>query len=430
MRRAVVACIMALCVAFSAEARDINLKAKADGKTKITSKLQKAIDEVSMSGGGRVTLKRGVYLTGPIELKSGVELHIDSTAVLLFSNDIADYPNRTNPRHYETSALPRWRNASMIFADEATNISITGSGTIDCNGDVFVAPKTGDTWTGWHFDRCIKYEESIPRVVFFAGCSDIRVEGVKMIHQPAGWSYWIHDCDRVTFKGCKILADVRYPNNDGIHLNCSRDVHVSDCLIETGDDSIVIRANSRSLRENKPCERVYVENCYLRSWSSAVRIGWTNDGVIRDCHFKNITMYDCSNAISCYLPKMKYIINSNDYGRESTLVENISFEDITMHEIYGAPIYFYAAEDPEAQFTGIRDVRFIHVFCHSLEMPYLCGRECGAIENILYDRCTFMLEQPSAFPGDVKRHGYVGKGRAESVNVKNVTWEKTLTIDR
>ena len=126
LRYAIWALTLAL-LAFPAWAKDINVKslgAKADGKTMVTKVLQKAIDEVSAAGGGRVILSGGTFLSGPIELKSGVELHIDADAVLLASPDIKDFPNRTDARHYDTEALPRRRNAAFIYADEAENIAI------------------------------------------------------------------------------------------------------------------------------------------------------------------------------------------------------------------------------------------------------------------------------------------------------------------
>ena len=133
-------------------------------------------------------------------------------------------------------------------------------------------------------------EQTLPRVVFFAGCKFVTVTDVTMVGQPAGWSYWVHDCDYVHFDRCKILSDMRYPNNDGIHINCSRDVTVSNCIIEAGDDAIIVRANSRSLKQDTACERVVVTNCTLKSWAYAIRLGWSNDGHIHNCIFSNLTI--------------------------------------------------------------------------------------------------------------------------------------------
>ena len=181
------------------------------------------------------------------------------------------------------------RSACLVLADCVTNVAITGRGVIDANGKSFVREKTGD-WTGWQFERIVDPTKSMPRVCFFVGCRGVRVEDVTLVNGPAGWSYWVHDCDDVLFDRCRVKVDVRYPNNDGIHINSSRDVMIRNCDLETGDDSIIVRANNRSLAENKVCERVVVSNCTMRSWSAGIRIGWANDGVIRNCTFRKCGM--------------------------------------------------------------------------------------------------------------------------------------------
>lgn len=392
-------------------ALDIVLQAGRNTGEKLqTAKIQKAIDKVSLSGGGIVTLKGGKFLTAPLEIKSGVNLCIDEGATLLGSPNLSDYQDRLYTRHFDTQALPRWRNVALIYADEAENIAISGKGTIDCNGSNFVKAKTGDNWTGWWYDRTVSVKESIPRVVFFAGCRGVSVSGVTMVNQPAGWSYWVHDCDNVSFEGCKILADVHYPNNDGIHINCSRDVSVRGCEIETGDDAIVLRANSRSLKENKPCERTVVTDCKLRSWSSAVRIGWTGDGVIRNCFLTDLDMCDCSNGVSCYLPDYEIVESSNDYGREATLVENIRFSNIRMDKIYGSPIFVKVGRSPKTEFEAFKNVTFDNVVCHSLEKPFFNDRSGGG-KDVKFSGCKFFIDKVSDYPENVKRHGYVGKAK-------------------
>lgn len=409
MKKQVITALL-LCASVTLGAKDIDLKkfgAKADGKTKITAILQKAIDKVSAAGGGKVILSGGTFLTAPVELKSGVELFIDADAVLLGSGDLADYPERETPKHVISENLPRWRNIALIYADEARGIAISGRGTIDCNGKCFIKEKDNPNWTGWKYERIAPRRESMPRVVFFAGCSDVLVEDVTMLNQPAGWSYWVHDCDRVHFDRCNILADVHYPNNDGIHVNCSRDVTISNCIIETGDDSIVIRANSRSLRENKACERVVVTNCTLRSWSSGIRFGWTNDGVMRNCTISNIVMHDCSNGISLYLSSAKHTLSTNDYGREATRLENILVSNVVMDKIYGSPLYFEAGPDPkEDLFDCVRNVSFENIQCTSLHENYF-SPNVGGTSGIRFHNCNFEKGNPSDFPEPPERHGYV-----------------------
>lgn len=393
--------------AFVASAADFKVRdfgAAGDGAVKDTAALQQAIDACAASGGGRVVLADGTFLSGALRLKGGVELHIDRTARLIASPDIADFPDWPDG-HARRENLPRARSAAFIFADEAEMIAITGYGTIDCNGEHHIRERTSAGWKGWKYERVHAKTNSLPRVVFFAGCRDVVIRDVTMVGQPAGWSYWIHDCDRVQVSGLKILADVRYPNNDGIHVNCSRDVTIADCIIETGDDSLVVRANSRSLAENKPCERVVVSNCSLRSWSCGIRIGWTNDGVIRDCVFSNIVMHDTSVGIAFVLPSRKSAPRGTDYGREATLVENLSFDNIRMSGIYGRPVLAaIAPPDKGVQVEAMRDIRFSNVHATGLELPFLAGRPDCPLRNWTFSNCSFRTVSNDALP-DWTHHG-------------------------
>lgn len=379
--------------------------AKGDGAEKDTKAIQLAIDEASAKGGGRVILADGTFLSGALQLKSGVELFIDHSAKLLASADIADFPDWPNAKHVIKDNLPRQRSAAFIFADEADKIAITGGGTIDCNGSYHIREKKEEKWTGWKYERVHDMTNSLPRVVFFAGCRDVVLKGVTMVGQPAGWSYWIHDCDRVQMNALKILADVHYPNNDGIHVNCSRDVTVSDCIVETGDDSIVVRANSRSLKGNKPCERVVVVNCTLRSWANGIRIGWTNDGVIRDCHFSNIVIHDTSVGIALVLPNKRHAPGWTDYGREATLVENLSFSNIRMSGIYARPILASIAPAEKGVLAKtMRNIRFENVDATALELPLMSGRPGCPLRDWKFLNCSFRKVSDADLPG-WRRHG-------------------------
>ena len=310
----------------------------------------------------------------------------------------------------------------MIFAEECENISITGMGKIDCNGTRFVREKQGE-WTGWRFERIDA--PTPPRVVFFAGCRNIKIEDITMLNQPSGWSYWIHDCDYVVFDKCKILAEVRYPNNDGIHINSSRNVTVSNCDIVTGDDCIVVRANNRSLAENKVCEKVTVTNCNLTSYSGGIRIGWISDGVIKNCTFSNLVMTDTVIGISIVLPDFSKV---PDRGREDTLIENLLFNNIVMDKIYGRPIKIYIGQTDGTRCEAIRNIYFSKVVASGLEFPYLCGRKDNKIRNIYFNDCRFECLSDEELP-NFRQHGAADWDRSHGVpifdNIENIVFNNT-----
>lgn len=375
--------------------------AKGDGTTKDTVALQTAVDQCAAAGGGRVILSNGTFLSGAFRLRSGVDLHIDRTAKLLASPDIADFPEWTDVKHVKSENLPRGRNACFIFADEAERISITGDGTIDCNGHCHVKEKQDPNWTGLRYERKLPLEKTLPRVVFFAGCSDVKIQDVTLTNSPGGWGYWLHDCDRVQVRGLKILVNVEYPNNDGLHINCCRDVTVSDCIIESGDDAIIVRANSRSLAQNKSCERVVVTNCTVRSWANGIRIGWVNDGVIRNCFFSNIAMHDTSTGICIMLPDVP---GNPDYGCEATLIENISFDGIGMDGIYAHPLRAVISPSERTLVVDVRDIYFSNIRASALELPLISGRTGNPLRRFTFTDCTFRKVSDDELP-DWKHHG-------------------------
>ena len=387
----------------TAVARDYDVRAygaKGDGMTLDTPSIQRAIDACAEAGGGRVVLDGGRFLSGTLTLKSGVELNLDVTATLLGSRDCADYPERAGLRHVMSANLPRERNACLIWAEEAHDIAITGRGTIDCQGDAFVR-KAKPEDRAWAPYVRIPDLPTPPRVVFFAGCRDVRLTDVTMVNQPAGWSYWLTDCDRVWCDRLRIDADLRFPNNDGIHVNCSRDVFISNCYISTCDDAVVVRANSRALKEDRPCERVHVSNCSLRSSCACIRISYLNDGVVRDCVFSNLTMHESGMGIRMELPPFKV---KPDRGREDSLVENLSFSNVEMRGVRH-PIHFVIADTPETRCEAIRDIHFANVRATGGERLVFRGRESNPLTRFTFDGCDFKVAEK---PEIVHCEGFVG----------------------
>jgi len=375
----------------------------ADGKTLNTVAIQKSINACRNNGGGRVLVSGGVYMFGTIILYSNIELHIDATATLLGSPRCEDYPERSDVKHVNSNKLPRFRNACYIYCEESENVSITGMGKIDCNGESFVEPEVNPRH--WLYKRIDA--PTPPRVVFFAGCKNVKIEDVTMVNQPAGWSYWIHDCDYVSFDKVKIFAEVEYPNNDGIHINSSRNVTISNCDITCGDDCLVVRANNASLSENKICERVSVTNCNLTSYSGGIRIGWKNCGVIRNCTFSNIVMTDTSMGVDISLPHFTFDptkMYTIDMGREATLIENISFNNIIMDNVYGEPVRIKLADNPETLIEGVRNLSFSNIQARGPRGILLKGREENHLDNIRFSDCVFEITDYSAFRNE-EMHG-------------------------
>jgi len=253
----------------SADSNVFNVKnygAVGDAKTYCTAAIQKAIDMCSGNGGGCVYVPPGSYLTGTLILKSNVSLELETGATLLGSKDLSDY-----------------EPAYLIYAKDARNISIRGSGTIDGQGEIF--------WRG----KKRPYKRP-SKMIQLEDCRNVRIEGVTLTNSP-NWTLNLRRCDWVFIDGIRIINFREAPNTDGIDPSSCSNVFISNCYIDTGDDAICLK----SYEADKPCENIVVSNCVLSSDDSAIKCGTSSAGQIRHCVFNNIVIRDAQYGIAFYM---------------------------------------------------------------------------------------------------------------------------------
>ncbi len=357
-----------------------------DGITLNTSVIQAAIDKAAQHG-GTVLIEDGIYKTGSIKMRSNVNLHIEAGATLLGSENTDDYDRFEDLDYCDYTLAPLTSNSCLILIGNCENASITGMGKIDCNGEHFVVPVENGKELPCAYRRIDGFTP--PRVIFCVCSKNIKIEDISMVNQPAGWSYWIHDCEFVNITGIKINADLSYPNNDGIHINCSRFVNVSNCNIVCSDDCLVLRANSVTLKENKPCEQITITNCNLTSYSGSVRIGWVNDGVIRNITLSNLSIKNSATGVSLLIPLSIRSDKVTDVGREETVIENINFSNIVMEQVAGYPIYISLADHEEINIKSIKNLRFSNITVTSVQFPFIYGTRKIKVKDIYFDGCFF-----------------------------------------
>jgi polygalacturonase len=282
--------------------------AKPDGATKNTKAIQSAIDDCAKSGGGTVELSGGVFVSGPIVLKSNVTLDLAKGTTLLGSPDHADYPTKTEFRAPGTQ--------SLVSATNAQNIAITGSGTIDGNGESWwiEARKT-------HNAGIVGEVTFRPRLVVFDHCKHVRIEGVTIQNSPS-WQVVPYYTDDTVIKNVRILAPQHSPNTDAIDPFSSSNMVIDHVYADVGDDNIAIKSGIiNSPGPDAPSTNITITDCEFMH-GHGLSIGSEIAGGANNIRAERIHFKGTDQALR--------IKANRDRGNQ---VYNIVFKDITMEEV-------------------------------------------------------------------------------------------------
>ena len=407
-----------------------------EGSDKLATKaIQKAIDRCHARGGGRVVVPEGVFFTGPIVLKSNVNLHLAEGATLKFSN---------NPELYKPFVYSRWEGMDcinyhpLIYAYKQENIAITGKGTLD-------GMATNDTWWymkgrrsyGWKEglnsqvhgggrDRLMKMvlsdtpveqrvmtEDDCLRPPFLnpVHCKNVLIEGVTILRAP----FWvIHPlfCENLIVRD--VTVNSHGPNNDGCDPESCKDVLIEGCTFDTGDDCIAIKSgrnndgrNSGVASENiivrncfmkdghggvvigseisAGCKNVFVENCRMDSphLDRVIRIksNTVRGGVIENVYVRDVTVGECKEAV--FRVELKYELSEGE-GPFLPVIRNVELRNVVSDKSkYGV---FIEGLDESIQ---VSDIRFINCRFNNIQSP---ARIEGA-ERITFKNVDIVIDE-------------------------------------
>ncbi|MGC4072143.1 MAG: glycosyl hydrolase family 28 protein [Nibricoccus sp.] len=284
-----------------------------------TEALQKAIDTAHEKGGGRVVLPKGVFRSGSLFLKQGVELHLAEGAVLLGSNNIADYPKRVTRIE---GHFPEWRMA-LINAQNLTGVRITGKGKVDGNGILFWAAfwqrrKENRNLTNLEIER--------PRMFFIDRCNDVRLEGLTL-RDSGFWNVHLYRCRDVVIEGLDIATPgqgsvVRAPSTDGIDIDSCQNVTVRRTKISVDDDCIALKGTKGPLalqdETSPPVENILIEDCEFGEGHGVLTCG-SEATIVR-----NVTVRNCKISGENNVVRLKMRPDTPQ------LYENLTFENLTL----------------------------------------------------------------------------------------------------
>ena len=365
--------------------------AVGDGKTLATAAIQQAIDACHQNGGGRVLVPAGCFKTGTLWLKSHVELHLEMGAVLLASEDLADYnAEDAYPQNFR-SDTEQWCGKHLLIALEAEDVALSGLGTINGNGHLFYdVPEKR-----WHFlwmdGLALSKDKKNLRpgqLLCFIQCKHVRVQDIR-IQNNTCWCCYFHGCEFVQVRGVSIQNPGTYANTDGIDIDICRHVTVSDCLIDTADDAFAIRASKyRLTKDMEACEYITISNCVLGSSSGAFRIG-VGDSPIRHVRVSNIVVKRAATA---------FILTSNysaSLGRY-TPTDDVAFENISVADC-SRVLKFGAAEQ-----GVIRDISFCNVHAACCAGSYMKSPEGKHIQNVRFENFVIDVKDKGKMPQDMR----------------------------
>lgn len=355
----------------------VKFGAVADGHTLNTKSIAAAIDAQTKKGGGVVFIPAGLWLTGPIVLKSNINLHLATGATLLFTKDFDQYP--LVAANWE--GLPQMRNQSPISATGASNIAITGKGIVDGNGDAWRMVKkdklnetqwkklvasggilSDDKKTWYPSEKTLKgakmpanpgqispdrdaaYYESIkdflrPNMVLLTNCKYILLEGVTF-QNSAAWCLHPLMSEHLTVRNISVKNPWYAQNGDGIDVESCKNVLIENSIFDVGDDALCMKSgrDAEGRKRGMPTENVIIRGCTVYASHGGFVIGSEMSGGARNIYVSNCTFIGTDIGLRFKTTR----------GRGG-VVENIFIKDIYMKDIPGEAILFdmyYAAKDP------------------------------------------------------------------------------------
>lgn len=323
MKRRLSPIVLALsCLAPLACGRDFHLAdfgVEPNSDSVQTAAIQRAVDECSRQGGGRVVAPAGDFTTGTIVLKDNVELHLSEGARLIASASYDDFPVFPPSEYRSQKDVGGW--SALIFADGAENIAITGNGAIDGRGfgrKGRVSGKPGDS-------------SGRPRNILFISCRNVKVEGVSMFN-AASWNQHYLNCEDVVVSGISVSNHCN-GNNDGIDIDGCRRFLLKDSVLDSDDDAIVLKSTGAA-----PCEDVVVRNCVARSRANAIKCGTESVG-----GFRRIRIEDCVVEPVQVKNAPKFVRHNGIAALSLEVVDGGVMDDVVVRNIriegYRVPIY-------------------------------------------------------------------------------------------
>ena len=404
-----------------------------------TQAFRQAIEACHEEGGGVVLIPAGTWLTGPIHLRSNVNLRLEKGALVRFSTRFADYLPVVFTRW---EGIECYNYSPLVYARDCENIAVTGEGTFDGQGEAWwhwkkLQQAAAKTLYDAEFnqipveERVYGTEEAALRPQFLQPihCRNVLVEGVTFLNGPM-WTIHPVYCENVLVRN--VTVQTTGPNTDGLNPDSCRNVVVEGCSFSTGDDCIAINSgmNEDGWRVGRPCENIVIRNCALSEGHGAVVIGSGMSGGVR-----NVCVRDCHVTGGDQGIRLKSM-----RGRGG-IVENVHFENIQMaglrceaivlNMFYGSSTAAPTSDAPPifrniriknvtcesagvvVAIRGLPEQRIEHLILEKLHLNAIEGIQCQDVDDLTLSDVSGVVQEEPLF----------GCSNVRGLNVTNMTLE-------
>jgi polygalacturonase len=332
------------------------------GSVKNTEAFAKAIAACAQAGGGRVMVPSGKYLTGPIHLRSNVELHLTEGAEVIFSDRFEDY---LPPVFVRVGGVELYNYSPLIYALNCTNIAVTGKGWLNGNAKA---------WWGWSKLQTKKFfemgaagvpveqrvfgtvEAAIrPSFLNLVSCTNVLLEDFTIGSGP-NWTVHPVYCLNTTIRGVHVLTDG--PNNDGIDPDSCRDMLIENCTFDTGDDCVVLKSgyNQDGWRVGRPTENVIMRRCTSKHGHGGLVVGSEMSGSVSNVFMEDCQFEGTDRAIRIKSRGDRGGVVENIFARNLS-VKNMQREVVILNMDYGSDRQDFLKETPPV----FRNMRFENI---------------------------------------------------------------------
>ena len=367
----------------------IKFGAQTDSLFNNQQAIQRAIDTCAKAGGGTVLVSAGTFYTSTIYLKSNIDFKLSNGATLIAIADKNLYKNeKPGLQDAGDNFIP-----ALIVAHNIENFSITGKGAIKGQPSFYNTTVTDkDSYPGWN-ENAMKSGVSMQRpwvndpkisLVYISDCKNFFLEDISIINSP-NWSCHIQWSKNVRINGIKIISSLKEGvNSDGLDIDGCKNVIISNCIVQTGDDAICLKTTKQGVR-TESCEDILIDNCILSSTSCALKLGTESYSDFRRISFTNCSISESNRGIGIIV-------------RDGGTVSDVNFLNISM-DCKRKPFFWWG--NGEA--------------FHFNVLKRNSGSRLGKIENVTLNNIRGTVEGTSGILGFGE-----GNNSIAGINIQNI----------